>query len=130
MKGPVVTDTQIELLISRLLRAGVLIAAFFVLFGGVYFLIRHGDERVSFKTFHSEPDVDRFVHQIVLAALGLRARSVIQFGILLLIATPILRVAVSLVGFALERDRAYVLITAVVLLILLYSLIGGAVGAA
>ncbi|MDQ2773857.1 MAG: DUF1634 domain-containing protein, partial [Acidobacteriota bacterium] len=60
-------------------------------------------------------------------AVHLRARSIIQFGILLLIATPILRVAFSLVGFAMERDKAYVLITTVVLAILLYSLINGAV---
>ena len=48
-------------------------------------------------------------------------------GVLLLIATPVARVALSLVGFALERDWHYVLITAIVLAILLYSLIIGAV---
>jgi uncharacterized membrane protein len=46
--------------------------------------------------------------------------------LLLLIATPILRVAFSLVGFAIERDRAYVIITSIVLAVLLYSLISGA----
>jgi uncharacterized membrane protein len=50
----------------------------------------------------------------------------IQIGILLLIATPILRVAFSLIGFALERDRKYVMITAIVLTLLLCGLIGGA----
>jgi uncharacterized membrane protein len=49
----------------------------------------------------------------------------IQLGIILLIATPVLRVAVSLVGFALERDRVYVAITGLVLAILLYSLFSG-----
>jgi uncharacterized membrane protein len=123
-----VTDSSIENVISRLLRTGVLAAGTFVLGGGIYFLFRHAHEQVDFKSFHGEPAVDRFVHQIVFTALHLRARSIIQFGILLLIATPILRVVVSLVGFALEKDRAYVLITGIVLLILLYSLIGGAVG--
>jgi uncharacterized membrane protein len=46
-------------------------------------------------------------------------------GVLLLIATPILRVAMALVGFAMERDRQYVLIAAIVLALLLYSLSAG-----
>jgi uncharacterized membrane protein len=67
------------------------------------------------------------VPQIVRGAISLRARSIIQFGLLLLIATPILRVAFSLAGFTLERDRVYVVITAIVLAVLLYSLISGAI---
>jgi uncharacterized membrane protein len=61
--------------------------------------------------------------------LALRARSIIQLGVLLLVATPIVRVAFSIVGFALEGDRLYVVITSLVLAILLCSLIGGAAGA-
>ena len=56
----------------------------------------------------------------------MRARSIIQAGILLLIATPIARVAFSLAGFGLERDGKYVVITAIVLAVLLYSLTSGA----
>jgi uncharacterized membrane protein len=67
------------------------------------------------------------VPQILAGALALRARSIIQLGILLLIATPVLRVIFSLVGFALEGDRKYVVITSIVLAILLYSLISGTV---
>ena len=77
--------------------------------------------------FNGQPGIDRIVSQIVGGAIALRARSIIQLGILLLIATPIARVTVSLVGFALERDRTYLMITAIVLSILLYSLISGAV---
>ncbi|MBV9265420.1 MAG: DUF1634 domain-containing protein [Acidobacteriaceae bacterium] len=130
MKHSTVTDASIENVISVLLRTGVLLSASFVLGGGIYFLFRHAGEHVDYKTFHGQPAVDRFLHQIVLAAFHLRARSIIQFGIILLIATPVFRVVVSLLGFAFERDRAYVLITAIVLAILLYSLIGGAAGLA
>jgi uncharacterized membrane protein len=45
-------------------------------------------------------------------------------GLLLLIATPIVRVAFSIAGFSIERDRLYVGFTCVVLAILLYSLLG------
>jgi uncharacterized membrane protein len=39
----------------------------------------------------------------------------------LLLATPVIRVAFSIIGFAIERDRTYVAITSVVLATLLVS---------
>lgn len=122
-----VTDTSIEHLVSIVLRTGVLIAAVIVFAGMLYFLARHGYERTDHHAFHGEPSIDRIVPEIVSGAVHLRARSVIQIGVLVLIATPILRVAMSLVAFALERDRTYVAITAIVLAVLLYSLISGTV---
>lgn len=120
------TDTTLERIISVLLRTGVLLSGAIVLTGGVYYLLRHGAETVDHHTFRGEPSIDRIVSEIIKGALAFRARSIIQFGILLLIATPIARVAFSLIGFALERDRTYVVITAIVLAILLLSAIGGA----
>lgn len=49
--------------------------------------------------------------------------ALIQLGILLLVATPVARVAFLVVAFALERDRMYVAVSGLVLAILLYSLI-------
>jgi uncharacterized membrane protein len=51
-------------------------------------------------------------------------RCLIQFGLLVLIATPILRVAFSVFAFALQRDRLYVTITLLVLAVLVGSLSG------
>jgi uncharacterized membrane protein len=127
MKIPTITDTSIERMVSVLLRTGVVISGVIVFSGGVYYLARHGYENAVHGTFHGEPSVDRIVDQIVAGALALRARSIIQLGLLVLIATPITRVAFSLVAFALERDRTYVVITAIVLTILLYSLLSGAI---
>ena len=127
MIQPKVTDTNIERMVSVILRTGVLISGAVVLVGGIYFLLRHAGDRVHYNPFIGQPRIDRIVSEIVKGAIALRARSIIQFGILLLIATPIVRVAVSLVGFALERDRTYVVITAIVLAVLLFSLITGSV---
>jgi uncharacterized membrane protein len=123
------SDQQLERIVSMVLRTGVLISALVVLAGGIYYLIRHGAELADYRTFHGQPSIDRNLGQIVQGAIALRARSIIQFGILLLIATPITRVAVSLVGFAFERDGKYMIITAIVLAVLLYSVITGAIGA-
>lgn len=120
------TDFDIEQMVSVLLRAGVLIAGAVVLAGGIYFLFRHGNESVNYGRFAGQPSIDRHAEEIIKGAFSGRSRSIIQLGILLLIATPIARVALSLVGFTFERDRKYVVITAIVLAVLLYSLISGA----
>jgi uncharacterized membrane protein len=127
MTEPKITDTSIERMVSMLLRAGVLISGAVVLAGGIYYLLRHGGEPVNYHNFQGQPSIDRIASEIVKGAIALRARSIIQLGILLLIATPIARAALSLVGFAFERDRTYVVITAIVLATLLFSLISGAV---
>lgn len=128
MTEPKMTDRSIEQIVSWILRSGVLISGTVVSLGGVIFLARHGQERVDYHTFHLQPVSDRLVHGVIAGVFAFRARSIIQLGVLLLLATPIARVAFSVVGFALERDRLYVIITSIVLAILLYSLTG--VGAA
>jgi uncharacterized membrane protein len=120
------TDRRIEQTLSTLLRAGVLISGLIVLSGGIYYLAAHGGEPADYRNFMGQPAAHRIIDQIVASAFALRAQSVIQLGILALIATPILRVVVSLAGFAMERDAKYVGITALVLALLLYSLIEGA----
>jgi uncharacterized membrane protein len=52
----------------------------------------------------------------------LHSRGLIQLGLLLLIATPVARVAFSVLAFAEQRDWLYVSITLVVLAVLVYSL--------
>ncbi len=121
------TDLDIERMVSLLLRVGVFIAGAVVLAGGIYFLLRHGNEPVNYRSFVGQPSIDRHAGEIVKGALSGRARSIVQLGILLLIATPIARVALALGGFTLERDKKYIAITAIVLAVLLYSLISGAI---
>lgn len=54
---------------------------------------------------------------------ALEPLAITQLGLLVLIATPVVRVGFSVVGFALERDRLYVAITFAVLAVLLGSLL-------
>ena len=56
--------------------------------------------------------------------LELRPIAFAQAGLLVLLATPVLRVLTSVVAFALEGDRLYATITLTVLAILLVSLFG------
>jgi uncharacterized membrane protein len=114
-------DKQFELVIGRLLRFGVIFAAAWVLAGGIHYLIQSRGANPDYKAFHGEPADLRYAQEIVHQALQLNARAVIQFGLLLLIATPIARVAFSVVGFALEKDWMYVGITLAVLTLLIYT---------
>jgi len=117
-------DNRLEQIIGNLLRGGVLTAALVVLLGGILYLVRHGATVPDYHMFRGEPADLRGVAGIVTDALSLTSRGVIQLGLLLLIATPVARVVFSLIAFALEHDRIYVIVTLIVLSVLLYSLTG------
>jgi uncharacterized membrane protein len=119
------SDQQVEEIVGTLLRVGVIVAAVVVLIGGVLYLFHYGSSMPQYKVFLGEPADLRSISGIVMDALALRRRGVIQFGLLLLIATPVARVAFSVVAFALEHDRTYVIVTLIVLALLLYSIAGG-----
>jgi len=116
------SDQRLEVIISVLLRTGVIIAAVVVLLGGICFLSKHGHEHPAYHMFHGTPEKYRSVSGVVRNVGPADCQAVIQLGLLLLILTPIARVAFSLVGFLLEHDRTYVVLTFIVLAILVYSI--------
>jgi len=118
------TDRQMEIEIGRMLRIGVSASAFVVLAGGILYLRNSGAPQ-SYEHFHAAADPLRTLASVLRGAARRDAASVIQLGILLLIATPVVRVAFCVVGFARQRDRLYVGISALVLAILTYSLAAG-----
>lgn len=117
---------QAELVISHVLRGGVLLSAGIILVGVVAFY--HGyltvkGSRVSFGAFP---------HTLTGVVAGVAhgdPLAIILLGLLVLLATPVVRVAVSIIAFALDRDWQYVVITSVVLVILMVSFIVGKGGA-
>src|SRR6516165_6418610 len=96
------TDQQVEQIIGNLLRVGVITAAALVLIGGIRFLAEHGNDPVEqrFHVFHSEPAALRSPVAIVKGALAFDDFSLIQLGLLVLIATPVARVMFSVYAFA------------------------------
>lgn len=119
------TDHRVEEMVSLILRAGVITAASVSLIGGIAYLIAYGGNLPHYHVFRGEPCDLRTVPGIVGDALSLRRRGLIQFGILLLLATPVARVAFSAVAFMLQGDRTYVVVTLLVLAALLFSLSSG-----
>ena len=123
---PVWTDRKVEDLVGNLLRAGVSLSALIVFVGAVVYLARHGGELADYRVFHGEPNQLRTIPGVLREAFAFQGRGIIQLGLLLLIATPVARVVLSIIGFAAERDRMYVGFATIVLVILLYSLFGSA----
>jgi uncharacterized membrane protein len=137
------TDEVISDWIGHLLRVGVVLSAAVILAGGLVYLYYHGLEPAAERrTFVKMPPEYSKPSAIARAALlgqrdenspegpavapgqG-RGRALIQLGLLLLIATPVVRVAFSILAFARQRDVVYVLFTLLVLGVLVYSLFSG-----
>ncbi len=117
-------EQRLDNLLGNLLITGVVIAAAVVLTGGIHYLVNYGGNPQGLHVFRGEPQDLRHIDGIMRDALSFKSRGMIQFGLLLLIATPVARVAISLVAFLRERDWMYVGFTLFVLLVLVYSLVG------
>jgi uncharacterized membrane protein len=115
-------DKDIEKTMGNLLRYGVLISAIIVLTGAVFYLLQHGFETPQYQKFSGEPKRITEVKEIWKTAISGRGRSIIQLGILVLIATPIARIIFSIIGYILEKDYLYIILTGTVLIIILYNL--------
>jgi len=79
----------------------------------------------DYSHFHATPTPLRTVSGVLRGVWQLDAKSVIQLGILILIATPVARVIVCIIGFSRQRDRIYIAVSTTVLIILTYSLFQG-----
>jgi uncharacterized membrane protein len=115
------SDKDLEIIMGNLLRYGVLLSAGIVLVGAVIYLKQHASDTSRYTSFEGEPERLTNYKQIWRTALQGRGRSIIQLGLLFLIATPIARILFSIVGFLLEKDVLYTILTIIVLIIVLYG---------
>jgi uncharacterized membrane protein len=113
-------DLKMEIAISRMLRAGVSLAAVVVFIGGCLYMWQAHGVVPDYRHFHGIPGPADQIPPL-LVAHHLESRSIIRLGILLLIATPIMRVAYCVYSFAAQKDKIYVVISSIVLTVLLYS---------
>ncbi len=120
-------QTKLQRVISTTLRSGVTMAAAIGVSGGILCLATQGTQPVDCHVFEGTrspyASVVGIIHALHGGNYAQRGLAMVQVGILVLLLTPILRVALSIVGFAMERDRMYVLITSVVLVTLMVSVL-------
>jgi len=121
----------VDTAISNLLRTGVMLSMTVVIVGLAFTFIHHPQYVRSKSALGRLTDAGAvYPHRLRDVATQVRegrGQAMVMLGLLMLIATPVARVSFSIIAFALERDRLYVTITAVVLVLLIVSfVIGGA----
>lgn len=112
---------QVENVIGVIMQIGVIASAIVIAVGLLMFFIT-GQSGYSGNTFpHSFAAIGQGV-------VALKPYAVIMLGLFLLILTPALRVLVSIYAFAVMKDRMYVWITSLVMVILLVAMVIGMYG--
>jgi uncharacterized membrane protein len=112
-------DADLEQVIGELLRYGVIASSVVVLAGGIIYLVRHGGQLPQYHEFRGEPDKMRKPVLMWEAVWRGEGRPLIQLGLLILVATPIARILFSFIGYLLEKDYLYAVLTVIVLAVIL-----------
>ena len=113
-------------IVGNVLRVGVTISAVLIAIGVIMVLL--GDKSADFPASLSQlikTDYGRPTLNLVQLAAGVAAFSpisIVELGLLILLATPVVRVAASILLFAAEKDMIYVVLTVFVLAVLLFSI--------
>lgn len=112
--------------IARVLRAGVLLSATLLAIGVVRYLLS-ADRQPA--TLDAALGRDGPVARLAIGSILRRladgdAIAFIECGILVLILTPIVRVGLTIVQFAIQRDWRFVGLASIVIVILLLGLLG------
>lgn len=112
--------------LANVMVAGVSVSA--LLCGaGLMIALGRGDARVSLKPFTGVTEGLTSPGGVLAAAMRLEASGLMALGVLVLIATPVIRVAFALASFVIERDRVYIVVTSIVLGLLACGLFFGLV---
>jgi uncharacterized membrane protein len=118
------TDERMDRWIGGLLRGGVMLSAVVALAGGLWHVAQAGTGAPELRVFRGEPAELRGVAGVLRGLAAGHSASLIQLGLLLLIATPVARVALAAAAFTTQRDWTYVVISLIVLAVLAASLAG------
>jgi uncharacterized membrane protein len=124
MREPKREPLALEDLIGYVLLVGVVISALIIAAGVILILPPAHDKQLLLSQLLSErevvvPSAPKSFDMIVRGALRGQPAAVIDIGVLLLIFTPVLRVALSAVFFAVRRDRLYAIVSTIVLALLM-----------
>lgn len=118
-------ERDLQRLVGNILRWGVVIAMSVVATGLILYLFHAGGQTVDYSEFNPVkfPGIADVIHRL---SHG-EPVAIIQLGAILLIATPIARVVFAMVGYALEKDRMYVIVSLIILTVIAVSIVYGAV---
>lgn len=119
-----------EVLISNLLRLGVVLSLSLVSAGMLLTFFHHPDYFSSAQALKRLTAPEHAPHSLADVFGGVEAisgQALVMVGLMVLMATPVVRVALSLLIFGRQRDRVFVGVTSIVLSLLLLSFVLGKV---
>lgn len=121
-------EHKIEVSLSKLLTAGTTVAGLVMLAGIAWLVLRApGDARPKYDHFVPTAQEGKGLGAVIQGVMSLEPHAIMLGGVMLLVLTPVARVLFTLLAFVLKKDWLYVAMTAVVLGVLAYGLLGGKV---
>ena len=112
--------------IAYALRTGVIISAIFIITGIVLLFAFHGSSGFTINQIaspHSPVNSSIYVPYRVFSGLSkLNPLDFVYMGLMILIATPVLRVLLGIIQFAKEGNKLYTIITIIVFFNLMFAI--------
>jgi uncharacterized membrane protein len=118
-------EERMQRVISLVLLFGVLASAALVVLGGALYVFRHATVTADYAVFRGTPSELRTFRGVMAAAFHFSGRGIIQLGLMLLVGVQVVRVFLTGILFALERDRIFVGISGIVFALLMFGIIKG-----
>lgn len=119
------TEKTTNSILSITIRILVITSAAIVITGCILYLFKYGLSTPEYSTFHGGESIRISPIAILHEAFNFYPKAIIQLGLLLLIAIPLVRVILFLLLFLFQRDWLYSCITFFVLSVLIFSFVGG-----
>lgn len=122
---------EIGIFLGKFLRLGVWASCIIAIIGGILYLYQRGSVMPAYsppahgEIFTGTADYLRTFKGIFSGVVSFDGAAIIQLAVIVLISTPVLRVALSIFTFLYEKDYLYVVITIIVLCIILSNMIFG-----
>jgi uncharacterized membrane protein len=127
-----VRSERVERAIGRILFAGAIAALTLIAAGTITSFAHHPDYATSPSALprltNPGDNTIQSILDVEAGILNFRGRAVVMAGLLLLILMPVVRVAVTIVVFAHQRDWTYMILTTIVLTLLIISFLMGKSG--
>ena len=111
---------SMETMMGLILTIGMFLSAVLVFLGGVIFLFQHGSENIHSHFIMSE-SYQTNTHHILESVLAFSPIGMIELGLLTLVATQIIRVALLVLFYGITRDYWFSFFSLFIMTVLVYS---------
>lgn len=106
---------SLEKIIGTTLRVGVVLSATLVVLGLTLLYADRSPSHINSSSYG--------IHQVLVGLISGNPASIVFLGVIVLVATPTIRVLELVLNYAWEKDRLYVVLSAMVLTLMLFGIL-------